>query len=106
MKRKPRKKAPDLRGVITGVAWYSPEQWEQMKAVVPDPENLEPSYEEWVSMASAALVQLKEAGIVWEKVLIEAEEFVAWCEEGQRALGSSARSQFAAEKIRQRYLQE
>jgi hypothetical protein len=102
MKRKRKRKRPDLEGVVLGVAWYSPAEWERLREAVPDPERLENSYEEWEGMALSALAQLEEAGITPERVPVEAEQLLAWCRDSDREPDSAARAQFAADRLRQR----
>ena len=55
-----------------GVAWYTREQWAAVRAVASDPENLEATYEAWVTMAEHALQELRQTGLRLEKVPIEA----------------------------------
>jgi hypothetical protein len=38
--------------MIVGMAWYSAAEWERLKEVVPDPDHLEPTHEEWGSAAT------------------------------------------------------
>jgi len=35
-------------GIVTGVAWYRPEQWQSLREASEDVENLEESYEAWL----------------------------------------------------------
>jgi len=106
MKRRRREKTSSLGGTVLGVAWYSRADWQRLREAVPDADRLEETYEEWVSMATAALAEMKAAGISPERVPVDAEEFLAWCRAGRRAPDSSARAQFSAEKLRQRHLGE
>ena len=59
-RRKKKRREPVL--LRTGVAWYRPEQWERLRDIVPDPEALEETYEEWLAMATRALSRLAEQG--------------------------------------------
>jgi hypothetical protein len=106
MKRWRKRKLSDHRGMVVGVAWYSPAEWERLRAAVPDPDNLEETYEEWEAMASAALAQFEESGVNAKRVPVEAEEFLTWCSSKKLEPDSSARSQFAVEKLRQLDLAE
>lgn len=106
MKRRRRKKVPNLQGTVLGVAWYSRAEWARMRKAVPDPEKLEETYEEWESMATATLAQLEATGVTLERVPLEAEEFLAWCRASGRAPDSAARAHFSAEKLRRRHLAE
>jgi len=37
--------------MVTGIAWYRPEQWERLREVSEDVENLEETYEAWLETA-------------------------------------------------------
>jgi hypothetical protein len=104
MKRKKKFKKPTTKRIVTGVAWYSPADWEQVKRAVPDPERLEDTYEAWESMATAAMAEFEAVGVRLERVPVQAQEWVAWCRQTGQAPDGGARSQFVAEKLRKRDL--
>ena len=97
-KKKPREPV-QLR---TGVAWYRAEQWERLRDIVAAPEALEETYEEWVAMATEKLSHLAEQGLVLEKVDVDVEELLAWCNERGRAVDGEARAEFAGVKFQER----
>ena len=39
---------------IVGVAWYEPDEWDQLRAVAPDAEKLEATHAEWLAFAEKA----------------------------------------------------
>ena len=45
------KKNSNESKIITGVAWYRPEQWERLREVSEDVDNLEETYEAWLKTA-------------------------------------------------------
>jgi hypothetical protein len=71
--------------------------------MVPDPDVLEPRYEDWLEMYGKGLADLRRAGLAPEPVEIDAEAFLAWCLVSGLAPDSAARARFAADVIRQRY---
>lgn len=97
-KRKP--KTPNREGMVLAVAWYSASEWKQLKEVVPDPERLEATYEEWESIANAALADLERGGAAPKRVPVGVEDLLDWCKKSGREPDGSARAQFAAEKLR------
>jgi hypothetical protein len=84
-----------------GVAWYTREQWAAVRAVAIDPDNLEATYEDWVAMAERALQELAQTGMRLEKVTIDSQALLAWCQREGRPVDAEARAAFAAELLRQ-----
>jgi hypothetical protein len=85
----------------SGVAWYDREQWEQLRDVVSDPARLEDSYEAWVAMAERAISELEQAGMLIERVPIDADGLVAWCHEKTRPIDGEARAEYASLRLRE-----
>jgi hypothetical protein len=88
---------------IFGVAWFRPEQWQALKNASVDRKEMEKTHSEWLINANHALRELRAQGVQVEPVEIEVKELVAWCKEQGIPLNSSARSRYAAEKIREKY---
>lgn len=82
------------------VAWYTPQEWARVKAVAADPEVFEDSFEEWEAMATDALHDMRNAGIISFKVLISADELQAWCLAHGKPVRADARAQYVLEKRR------
>jgi hypothetical protein len=62
MRTRKRKSRPP-QGMVVGMAWYSAAEWKRLKEVVPDPDHLEPTHEEWESAATKGLADLKQLGV-------------------------------------------
>jgi len=90
----------------SGVAWFDREQWQRLREVAADPERLEESYEAWVAMAERVIRQLEATGRLIERVPVDTEELIAWCEDRARSIDSSARAEFAARQLRKVHLSE
>jgi hypothetical protein len=88
----------------SGVAWFDREQWQRLRQVAADPERLEESYEAWVAMAERAIHKLEATGMLIERVPIDTEELVEWCNGQRRPVDSSARAEFAARQLRKLHL--
>jgi hypothetical protein len=84
---------------VIGMAWYRPDQWERLRQVSMDADELETTYEEWVAVASARFAELKSQGAHVEKVDMDVEEWVQWCFEHHKPLNADSRSEFAARKL-------
>ena len=101
MKKKRGRRAPLAGGgIAVGVAWYSKEAWQQLRKVASDPELLEPTYEDWVEMATASLSEVRAAGLSPEMIEVDISRLVEWCREQKRPIESSARAAFAAQILR------
>jgi hypothetical protein len=88
----------------TAVAWYTREDWEELRSLAVDSAALEPTYEEWLKMATQATANLETHGIRVERVEVSTDELQHWCAENKRPLDGAARAAFAAEKLRARYV--
>jgi hypothetical protein len=86
--------------MITGVAWYTSSDWSRVKATAVDPERFEATFEEWVAMANEALAKLKNSGVVAQKYLIDADDFLGWCKEKGIENDAAARARFVSERLR------
>jgi hypothetical protein len=82
--------------VVMGVGWYKPEQWERLREVSEDGEEMAETYEEWKESAERGLGEMRKAGLNPERVEVDVEELVAWCEEQKRPLDASARVEYVA----------
>jgi len=89
--------------MIFGVAWFKPEQWQALRNASVDRKKMEETHSEWLLNANRALKELRAQGMTVEPVEIDVKELVAWCQEQGLPLNSSARSRYAAEKIREKY---
>jgi len=82
------------------MAWYSPDQWDRLRAVAADKEKLEQPYAEWAAGAGKGLAELNQAGAIVEKVTVDVNELEQWCRNKNLAIDAGARAQFAAERLR------
>lgn len=87
--------APMLpKDLAIGVCWYTPEDWKVIKTNAADPDRFEASFVEWEKMANdtIALLRKRAPGVV--KVLVSANELLAWCYVEGRTNDASARSAY------------
>lgn len=90
-------------GAVTGVCWYSAEQWVRLREVAADPVVLEDTYEAWVAMMKKALRSLRDAGLTYQLVDVDTEELVRWCRRNGRPIDGAARAEYGAVLLRQRH---
>ena len=88
--------------VAVGIAWYRSKQWKRVRDISTDAGELEDTYEEWLRLAEQKLAELPAAGLRAERVDIDSEQLILWCNERGLEINGHARSSYAAEKLRDR----
>lgn len=93
--------SPDTSAdVRQALAWYSPESWRQLEEAVQAaglPRTiLSPTYEEFVSMFDATVRRFEDAGIAYEKVVIDVPHMVEWCKRWGLKLNNMGRTKYGA----------
>jgi hypothetical protein len=79
------------------VAWYKEDEWEKLRSVSADADQLEKTYEEWVAHARKVMRDASAANLWLIKVRVGVDELVAWCAEKGLRVDGQARAHFAAE---------
>ena len=87
---------------MIGVAWYRINQWQRLRAVSIDADNLEDTYEEWLREAEQKVAEFGALGLRVEKVDVDVEQLIAWCNERGLKLDGGARSMYVTERLCQR----
>ena len=90
------KKSRQARQVKFSIAWYKPEQWSRLLDISADRDDLEQTYGEWQLQAEKALADLAKRGGYPEKVVVDTEELLAWCNERGLPVNGESRSRYAA----------
>ena len=78
------------------LAWYTEEEWEKLRATAADVNNLEETYDEWVTHARMALREAESAGLEVVKVVVRIDELIAWCTKKGLSADGQACARFAA----------
>jgi hypothetical protein len=84
---------------VIGLAWYRPEQWQRLRQVSVDVEDLEETYFEWVSVASACFQEVQELGVDIRRVDVDVEDLVEWCKRRGLPLDAEARVSYVTDRI-------
>jgi len=87
--------------LVVGLAWYRPAQWQRVRDISSDADNLEDNYEAWLRLAEQKFKELNGSGLRVEKVDVDSESLIFWCNERGLEVNAQARSQYAAEKLRE-----
>jgi len=97
---RPRPKPPTEIGAA--IAWYREDQWERLREISADRDQLDETYAEWVVKAEEVVKQLAAQGLSIEKVEIDLDDLERWCAARGIPIDSRARASYAAEKARER----
>jgi hypothetical protein len=85
--------------VFTGIAWYEAEQWEKLREIAADPEQLEDAHADWLRHAEQVERDLRRRGIIIRRIPIDLGALVAWCRRNNRPIDAAARAEFTSERI-------
>ena len=85
--------------MVIAIVWYRPEQWQRVRDTATDAEALEESYAEWLQLAESKFQELKSSGRKVEKVDVDSEKLILWCNERAMENDGKARSLYAAERL-------
>lgn len=94
------KQSRSRAGSVVGFAWYRREQWQRLRQVSADVEELEESYHEWLATASTRFRQLQELGFNIRRADVDVEDLVEWCKQQGRPVDGAARADYVAEGLR------
>ena len=84
-----------------GVAWFEPDQWEELKSVSADSSKLGATYEAWLSNFNQTIGKMQATGVVIEKVSVDIAELVVWSTVNGLEVDSASRSGFVTHKLLQ-----
>jgi hypothetical protein len=96
-----KRRSPSKAHSVVGVAWYEPDQWQQLLDVAVDRDKLEETHDEWVQDAERVIREFQRQGFQVVKVRVKIDELVAWCQRQNISVNGEARSQYAAYKLQQ-----
>ena len=85
--------------LVVAVVWYRPEQWQRIRDIATDVERFEDSYLEWLRQAEDKVNDLRSTGVRVEKVDLDSEKLILWCNERGLENDGEARTRYAAELL-------
>ena len=86
-----------------GMAWWQPEQWERLKEISEDRDDLDDSYKEWRKNATESIKEIESTGQVVKRVSINLEELILWCNKKGILVNGKARAEYAAYVLQKRH---
>jgi hypothetical protein len=78
------------------VAWYKPNQWQRLREISEDRDELEKTFREWEILAENAMKDLNARGLPLTKITVDTEELLLWCNERGLKVTGESRSQYAS----------
>lgn len=93
---------PNDESVNLGIAWYRRDQWQKLLAASVDNEDLEDTFEDWEAGAAKKYQELRLAGKKVEKIEVDIDQLLSWCQQNKLPLTASSRARFVAERMRAR----
>jgi len=85
--------------VVIAVVWYRPEQWQRVRDIATDSDDFERSYIEWLQQAEEKFAELQRTGVRVEKVDLDSEKLILWCNKRGLENNGEARTAYAAERL-------
>jgi len=82
-----------------GVGWYIREDYPRILEVMTDAGKLPRTYEEWLEGVESGERNLKMQGRMVIRVIIRADDFVAWCSARGLECNGEARKRFGNEAV-------
>ena len=86
-----------------GVPWFTAESWPRLLAIASDRRRLPHTFAEFEHRASATFEAMRAQGSPVEKVLIDIDQLVAYCEAAGRSVNAFTRAEFAALAVARRH---
>lgn len=83
-------------GPCIALAWFTADEWQKLKEVADDKEQLGETYEKWVAGIARLERQLHDAGQHVHRIPLDVDKLARWCKARNRPLNGEARSAFAA----------
>jgi hypothetical protein len=101
-KKDDRREEKKMKKTMTiGGAWYLPEQWNKLKEISVDRNELEDTYEEWLANAEKSVAKISASGVTVKKVIVQISELESWCRAKNLEINGKSRAEFVANKMRE-----
>ena len=78
-----------------GLAWFEPESFQQVAAVMEDRNRMARTYEEWIGGALRTEETLRREGFVTVRAVLRLEEFTTHCRQHGQRVNAEGRNHFA-----------
>jgi len=79
---------------IAGLCWIRPDQWDRLLEVAEDSDRLETTWDEWQEKSLEMIEVFATRGILIEKVDVDIEALIAWCQDKEKPVNASTRAEY------------
>ena len=87
---------PHQRGMLTGIAWYTRDDYQRCMALFDDADELNDTYDEWFAIAGKNERDMAQAGERTFRAYIDPDTFPKWCaDNGFTKIDKTARMAYA-----------
>lgn len=86
--------ASETKTQTAGLCWVRPEQWQRLLEVAEDSDRLEATWEEWQAKSLEMIEVFATRNILIEKVDVDIEALIAWCQEKDKPVNASTRAEY------------
>lgn len=87
---------------VAGLCWIRPEQWQRLLEVAEDSDRLESSWDEWQEKSLEMIDVFATRGILIEKVDVDVEALITWCQDKQKPVNASTRAEYVTALMMQK----
>jgi hypothetical protein len=91
-----------MEAQVSGIAWYSREQWDKLREISVDRGTLGYTYDDWLSKAENTQARTGAAGANAEKVVVDVDELETWCHSRGWVINEKSRLRFVAHLVRRK----
>lgn len=85
----------------SGVAWYTREHYEEIRALMVDGHLLPSTFDEWLECAERVVARIERSGMVASKVAVLSHDFDLWCRLQGYQRDAEARCEFVRLAVRE-----
>ena len=89
--------------LVVGLAWFDRKQWQRLTEAIEDRTELDKTYEQWERGAHDAVRMIERQGQIAEKVHVEVESLVSWCNEKGLPVNRTSRAEYVAKLMQGRH---
>lgn len=88
------KMGSEMKNHAAAIAWYKEEQYEDFRTQCEDGGQLPASYNDWLVKAREGFEKLTEQGYCVIRIMMDMDEFKAWCQANGHKLDKQGRAAF------------
>jgi len=85
---------------VSGIGWYSPDQYARLREVSEDRDGMYDTWAEWEANARKTLNRLRADGVCAREVPVDVEEMIAWCRASRQSINGASRTEYIIEVLR------